>query len=95
MKPIDQCTTVAELLEDPRRWCQDNSALDSIGDWTEVKCPYAVRWCLIGAIKRIYSSPQPIFERVKKFLGMTIAEYNDNPERKHAQVLEVAKFLGI
>jgi hypothetical protein len=54
-KPIEECKTVAELLEDPKRWTQcGGSAADATGNPVPSRDPQAAAFCVWGAISRVY-----------------------------------------
>lgn len=56
-KPISECKTVLELLSDPSRWIKGETAKMENGMYCSSQHPDAVRFCLAGAIERIYGMP--------------------------------------
>jgi hypothetical protein len=103
MKPINECKTVAELLESPERWIKGKAWSNSSGqfaiDRTDAAC-----FCAIGAIAYIYGDEYGTcngrcLEQRKKLepiIGTSaLAEWNDAPERTHAEVLNVVRQAGI
>ena len=47
-----------ELLTSPAKWCKESPAEDSQGNKLQARDPRSVKWCALGAIQRIYLSPQ-------------------------------------
>lgn len=98
-KPIDECKTVYEILEDPKRWGQ-KSAVDQPG------CE-----CVSTAIGRLSHTYEAGEEMQRKFLATvgvmvpacasptdlmtSIWSWNDAPERTHAEVLAAVRKAGI
>lgn len=82
--------TVAELLEDPARWA---------------KCPGKTTECVGTAIGYVYVTQEAIADAKLKFLAaaglptdgdfmdksLRIFEWNDAPERTHAEVLDAVR----
>jgi hypothetical protein len=103
MKPISECKTVAELLESPERWAQGFFAFNQDGDTRSPRSDEACKWCVFGAIKRIYSGSAEdeafyklndiIHESDPRFILMV--NWNDDPKRTHAEVLEAVRKAGI
>jgi hypothetical protein len=108
-KPIDECRTVEELLSDPARWNHDGGwAMDAIGLPTYYTDRQATCFCVDGAIRRIYGGGDDLaaenaWYKFVEVAGIDIAarggeevwEWNDAPERTHAEVLEAVKRAGI
>ena len=53
MKPIDKCTTVAELLCDKSRWTTGHYARSANGPCSPLSDD-AECFCIIGAMRRVY-----------------------------------------
>ena len=90
--------TVAELLEDPKRWTQREDARAANGNYTYPDSPDAVCWCLYGAMKKIYPdiyAYNAIRDTVIKKLNGGIVFWNDATGRTHEEVLNLCKELGI
>lgn len=90
--------TVAELLEDPKRWIKE--------DWSRNKkdrpvlplSRNAICWCLEGAIFKVYRNHKircEIVDKIELFINTSIPEWNDAPQRTHKQVLALCKKLDI
>ena len=93
--------TVAKLLESPDRWCQGASARNEKGDGIYSESPDACRWCIAGAILRIYGSLgcPAVYEKMQDALGLkrtdSLILFNDNRKTTHEQILAAAKKAGI
>lgn len=102
-KPIDECRTVEELLSDPARWTQGAFARHADGIPDSPSAVFATCWCIAGAIAKVYSRGKmdggSYHEMRLKMLEVTdtegLAEFNDAPERTHAEVLEAVRRAGI
>jgi hypothetical protein len=98
-KPVEECITVQELLADPERWTKNAVARNQYGAAIpHTHDPDACKWCLYGALLRVYGSGNywPFEDKLLKTLGReTVAPWNDDPERTHAQVLEAVTKAGI
>lgn len=100
-KPIEACTSVAELLADPARWTKDYSAVDDRGFMVEPDDEVACAFCICGAIQRVYGHDgyDANYEKIRKSLSAPgrrlVATFNDAPERTHAEVLEAVRRAGI
>ncbi len=95
-KPVSECKTVADLLEDPARFTTEACARDAQGVYTYSDDPEAVCWCAMGAIWRIYGTcydEEPIAKLCRAIGGGSIAGFND--ERPHAEVLAAVRKAGI
>jgi hypothetical protein len=103
MKPINECKTVYELLESPERWMKGAySNREVIAQTDGVNDPDATCFCIQGAIRKIYtvrSDNNRYVTKVKNTLPLHHYEYlhewNDAPERTHAEVLEAVRKAGI
>lgn len=93
--------TVAELLEDPLRWCKGAEAIDINGARCDAGGSDAVSWCLTGACWRVYGlSACHAFNALDRIvlgdLGyMSVVGFNDSPKTTHADVLALVKKAGI
>lgn len=94
--------TVAELLADPKRWTKNYSARDATGTPCMVEDKCAVRWCLYGALTKIYGENAQAFAKAIDALTRnnlirvySITGWNDNEFRTHAEVLRVVQEAGI
>ncbi len=104
MKPIEECRTVAELLEAPERWCRGAPARNSSGNSVPPTSHLAVCWCLSWAVYKVYWNNG--FEVKRKVLsdalasdpsagGVNVPSWNDAELRKHADVLALVGKAGI
>lgn len=88
--------TVVELFEGhPERWCQIDPAQDINGYPCGPLESQAVCFCIRGAIMFIYGNP---YAKVKNLLienKISLAAWNDAPERTFEEVLAKCKELEI
>lgn len=95
--------TVLELLSDPKNWCQGPAAKDKDGNKVDPLDDKAISWCLLGACCKCYTNPTSYFDKVdiihKELLNIgvppRIVEWNDSPQRKHSELLELLQKLKI
>jgi hypothetical protein len=99
MKPINECKTVAELLEDPSRWTKfiskgirlDNNIAIISYDPSKTNC-----FCLMGALDQIYGPMWDIPKgKLERTIGGNIVCFNDAFETTHEMVLNVVRKAGI
>lgn len=89
---------IYELLEKPEAWCQNAYSYNHNKEKVRYNSPSAFSWCLHGAVDNVYEGfdsfliLQKICDRIHP-LG--IAEWNDNPNRTHSEVLNLCKELDI
>jgi hypothetical protein len=74
-------------------WCQGVSALDSQGNGVVPESPSASRWCIHGALSRVYGEgTDDAHFRLAKSIGFwTTIHWNDDPNRTQAEVVEALK----
>lgn len=88
---MEQIKTVRELFSDDKSWCQKSLALTKYGNPTDPWSDKACRWCLYGAIIKIYgNNMSPILQKVRKYLEdkkTTITFFNDQNNYKDVMVL--------
>lgn len=92
------------LLEDPRHWVKEVSAVDEAGRNVLTYGDRAVRWCLVGAIDKVTfgetvssSTLGSLYTNVLKHIGgvqgwpssAEIINFNDHPGTKHEDVLDL------
>lgn len=97
VKPISECLTVAELLATPSRWIKGLGAVDSDGHGVDSASPGACRFCLFGAVMRIYPRTfKTVTGQISDALngGNEIA-WNDAEARTHSEVLALVTRLGL
>lgn len=95
--PVENCKFAWQLLADPARWTQNAMAKNAMGFPSLIKPEDgAVCWCMTGAIYKIYSSAGRTrselfleFWRRVPYLNMT--SWNDDPGRKHSEVVAMMK----
>jgi hypothetical protein len=97
MKPISECKSVYELLESPERWTKLYTAVDVTGEPIYCESDKACKFCLLGAIIRVYSGNKAhIIGQLQNYLEVgSIALFNDDPKTTHADVLALVKEAGI
>ena len=84
---------VCERLADEARWTKGFAARDAAGDPTQCEKPDAACFCIVGAFWRESAKLNDIraSNAFAVRLGFgdweTLAEWNDAPERTHAEVL--------
>lgn len=85
------------LISDKKHWCKKTEAKDSSGHPVSVYSEKAVRWCALGAIKRVYpefslfKEGWAAIQLMTKYIPdnyPTITEYNDYPSRTHEQIMK-------
>ena len=91
--------TVAELLEKPENWCRKYYAEDANGIRTKPENQSAVRWCVIGAIRKCYFGQTQQIEAETKLTKVTgtwnLSLWNDCLSTTHQKMLEAVKEAGI
>lgn len=102
LKPIDQCTTVAQLLGGPSRWTQDVMACTRCGYDREPTDDGAERWCLSGALVRVYQDDNARLKaslRLRRAIKLgpreQLIHWNDDCDRTHRQVLAAVRRAGV
>jgi hypothetical protein len=106
MKPINECKTVAELLESPERWTKGEYAKDNDDNQIDVFDPRATCFCVQGAIQRVYKRSNDLNDEKLKLETLLkqmeligecgfLCDWNDNPETTHEMVLDVVRRAGI
>ena len=82
---------IRKLLATPDRWTQGAMARDKRGDVELDISSKAVCWCLVGSIRyvcRTFTRRWTTYEFLAGLLGFEdIAEWQDAPERTHADIL--------
>ena len=91
---------VKELLTGPEKWVKYVYAVDATGASVEPIDPRATAFCLRGAIRHCYPSPEqhkPIermaYSSIQAFV--CLVEWNDAPERTFADVRKLIEELDI
>jgi hypothetical protein len=107
MKPISECKTVAELLEDPKRWTQcGEDAVTRDGQPAHVESDAACAFCVWGAIVKVYNvsedSMDAAVRKLKNFSSLgeddmfsELFSWNDSPKTTHEEMLAAVKAAGI
>ena len=92
-----------EVIDTPEKWCQNSVAKDRHGLAASANDSNAVSFCIYGALHRAYvgvdgagNEYHPHAERIRKEIApLTISQFNDNPRRKHEEVISLLKRLDI
>ncbi len=90
-----------EVIDTPEKWCQHMVARDRNGLRTDASSPNAVAFCMYGALYRAYAVKQPeeyalhLYRLRKEIAPQMISQFNDNPRRKHEEVISLLKRLDI
>lgn len=92
--------TVRELLADPARWCQGTAARDSGGREVYVEEPDAVRFCLTGALWKVYGMTGPALYHAIQAVSDVNPDVKDalgqwNDSHTHADVLALVEKAGV
>jgi hypothetical protein len=80
LKPINECTTVAELLADKSRFAQWRKARNGYGRPCDVSDPEVVCFCLVGAIEKVTGKSYldtAQYEKLRSIVG-EVADFNDS-----------------
>ena len=106
-KPIGECQTVRDLLEDPKRWCKGSFARDAQGEGVSIYNNMACSWCLVGALEKIYPHlyavdfRKQLLSAIKNHYKIgeydidSISIFNDNVNTTHDDMLAVITEAGI
>lgn len=80
-------------------WCQGMSARTSNGSACAADSSQATCWCLIGSINAAY--PEDIRQReqvagklLNKLSTFRFAQWNDDPKRTQAEVVQLLQSIG-
>lgn len=95
--------TVAALLASPKRWTKRAYARNARSRCADVDGPNATRFCLTGAIDRVYPGAVQSNNAHMKVCDILCARllpnsailFNDSPRTKHSDILSVVKAAGI
>lgn len=77
------------LIEKPEAWVKEHFAVKADGQDTHYADADAVRFCVAGALRRVedqHGLAYEILRQAARCFG-SICEWNDAPERTHAEVL--------
>lgn len=84
-----------QLIQKRSSWIKHYWAKNSIGNTVDPESVRACKWCAQGAIRRVYKSDSEILSAEAKLLRFLrrrwITNWNDAPERTHAQVIEAMR----
>ena len=82
-------------------WCKNTNALDDNGYSCEPTAPYAVKWCLAGAVCAAYKDDTPkrehAFDKVLAAIApqsLFVAYWNDQPKRTKEEVIALLESIG-
>jgi hypothetical protein len=91
LKPINECTTVAELA-DKSRFTKGAHARNGKGFDCDVSDPGAVCFCLVGAIAKVTGKlcGTAQYEKLRSLIGDWVVSFNDSHtyEEVYAKVIE-------
>jgi len=88
--------TVAALLRDKRRWTKGTTGETADGLVVGWDSPKAVRFCLVGAIRKVYGPrSNSIMETLRKHHLLNnscgIINFNDAASTSHADVMRLVR----
>lgn len=92
----------SELIADPAKWTKGAEARNKAGHGVSATSESAVAWCADGAL--VYCLPTPfgyssalqkVTSRILREGRYQINDWNDAPERTHAEVIEALKACGL
>jgi hypothetical protein len=94
---------VWKLLESPAHWCQGVEARTIEGSVCEPGDSRAHKFCIAGAIQRIYTDPEQrkcVRRLIQSELRMKggnedICDWNDERGRTHAEVVSLLADIGV
>ena len=78
-------------------WCQGYYACTKDGVMCEYNDPRAVKWCIMGALDKVYpsSSGEAVHKIEKALGGKSLPLWNDAKGRTQAQVVHVLRRLDL
>ena len=76
-------------------WIKARLAIDKYGICVSPKSSDAVAFCLVGACRRCDSDTTKLKAIIKARGFLSVADFNDRPNTKHADVLSVLKEAGL
>ncbi len=87
---------IRELLSDASKWTQHYLARKANGTPTSEQDPYAVSWCLVGAVIVCYPQASlSVYEQIEKKTGGEMIDWNNAPERTFEDVRKLVEELDI
>lgn len=102
MKPSD-------VIAKPENWAQGYYAFNKNGAPVGAKCEAAIRFCILGAIEKVYgwsewsgcdniAKGHSVIKKLDNYLKLplhkSIINWNDDPLRTHEEVLSALKAIG-
>lgn len=89
---------VRELLTGPDKWTTHYSARDKNGNPVDCLAPEACRWCVYGAVTRVYGGVG--LDKLAVCLRLTYggcspATFNDAEGRTYEEVVELLENAGL
>lgn len=91
--------TVAALLDRKERWTKSAYARSKIGRVVDVTSKSAVRFCLIGAIERVYGRGENYISATNKLVNVINTErimaFNDNDKTTFNMVRKAVRLAKI
>ncbi len=103
IRPVLECSTIADLLADPKRWTTCALARNSLGDPVLEDDPSATCWCLAAAGRRIYGLRQGWRHRLEDAILKLYPESHDdynsvvffNNAHTHDEIMAVLREAAI
>ncbi len=92
MTPKEILIAARAKIEAPERWTQGEYARNKRGGCVDENSPSAACWCIVGAIGSVSMEQQhaawgPLIAAIGGPANLHIPNWNDAPERTHAEVL--------
>ena len=90
-----------EVIAKKSDWIKGHQSLDAHGNWVPAELKSAVKFCAVGAIRHAYGTGPAGVAMQDKMLSAVrplcnfVADWNDRPERTHAEVISLLKKLDI
>lgn len=87
---------VKELLKDSTCWTKRAYARDKSGEPRSIHSEDTCRWCLIGAVHKLYPDTVHLISvRIYNETKMDAVVWNDDPKRTYEEVANLIDKLGI
>lgn len=93
MKTSELLKDAKQVISKPENWTQGVYARDSDDKEIRPERTDACKFCMYGALRRngggFFSATEFLLLAVKEQCATDIVSYNDDPDRKHEEVMEV------
>ncbi len=82
-----------KLIAAPERWTQYASARTADGGMCDPCSNKAIKWCAWGALHKVHGLSDAInlLRAITLLTNCAIGDWNDDPARKHSEVVEFLK----